>query len=1128
MSQMSDEELKSVKISYILSHLVRDLYSSNGGTPIEVDYADKKIMVNLYSNSDPTSERESSSYHLSDDYVAMTEDQTVDLSVISRNNYSYYTLEIMIGSGEQLDYEAVRYRIRVVQNNEFYVNNSYTVYGDADKTVRIAEERIEEIKLDGVENVDIPSTSVYYYIPEESYSADKEYVFVPRSSVSSNSGNVIRSALYKMDDVLSYYRGEVKTLETEKALSEVKGTFAKPEESAKVTSADLYCMVYFLASGDGSESVIAYEGLQFIVAPSEDRHELPEGAIYSYKDGGMEKISRDNPNLYEAELSANRWIRLSVEKNAMALSHYSTTGEVSYRIEDGHTDKEDYYYVLDSSLKDKVSKVVAGYYSTEASAQRGEDITAQIFADENAAAPYGYKISFSDENNSRYRYFTLIYTVYRYEVYLSSISSASVTTYSDDPFVNSQDPWFRVNGCTETYRTYYVENDRDRTLDTLYGYKYQTVFVNDDVDLSQIKPRFWTNSSSGYEVKVVNTKTQEVLKSGETVQDFSNGPVQYTVYVGDSHQRNYYVQFVKKVSGAELFVNYPSDLMEEGKTKRTIFLTEYFENRHDILIANIGDTDLTGLKVELSDDAQHVALDDYWTVNGEAHSTLKGFDNSTYYARNDGELQNFAKVRLVPDGEGEITGTLTISADNQDPVKIELTGYASNPTIVTATLSNAVRYVPFSNVVATNNMLDNNVVTFSIEDGELPEGIELRPHSGEIYGVPKETGDYTFTVKADYSRVEFVPSYTELKLTVLDNTNENVYSATDEGYEIQEHIGQDMGGYDYYLAEPSDQLFVSNGVMDEFDHKVFLNGEELEEGVDYTAESGSTRITIKSQTFSSKAKRDGSVNTIAAEFRKKDSVGTVSAGKGTETTQEMKETSQNFRMGSASGGSTSGSGSSGSTSGSTSGSGSSGGSSTTSSSAPAVVPDSNWTQDETGWRHQLDDGSWATSSWQKLTYNGVTNWYYFGADGYMMTGWFTDADGQRYYLNPATDGTQGAMAVGWLFIDGEWYYFNTADEGTEGALTNSGWHYLEYNGVKDWYYFDSSQIMASGWITADGRRYYLNPVSDGFKGRVLTGWQQIDGRWYYFNEQSDGTKGAMMTDTTIGEYYVGRDGVWVQ
>ena len=77
----------------------------------------------------------------------------------------------------------------------------------------------------------------------------------------------------------------------------------------------------------------------------------------------------------------------------------------------------------------------------------------------------------------------------------------------------------------------------------------------------------------------------------------------------------------------------------------------------------------------------------------------------------------------------------------------------------------------------------------------------------------------------------------------------------------------------------------------------------------------------------------------------------------------------------------------------------------------------------------------------------------------MDTGWFKDADGNWYYLNQASDGTQGTMKTGWF---------------------------------KD----------------TDGNWYYLNPVSDGTRGARKTGYQFIDGAWYLFDLNS----GALWTN----------------
>ena len=118
---------------------------------------------------------------------------------------------------------------------------------------------------------------------------------------------------------------------------------------------------------------------------------------------------------------------------------------------------------------------------------------------------------------------------------------------------------------------------------------------------------------------------------------------------------------------------------------------------------------------------------------------------------------------------------------------------------------------------------------------------------------------------------------------------------------------------------------------------------------------------------------------------------------------------------------------------------------------------------ETGGRWiQNADGSWSyqtgtspmTNRWVCI-YNPYADerrrqkrygWFKFGPDGKMLTGWVTDADGNIYYLNPASDGTRGMMLIGWQQIDGRWYYFSKDEgSGTMGALlrntiTPDGYH----------------------------------------------------------------------------------------
>ncbi|MCI8517880.1 MAG: hypothetical protein HFG75_13610 [Hungatella sp.] len=67
------------------------------------------------------------------------------------------------------------------------------------------------------------------------------------------------------------------------------------------------------------------------------------------------------------------------------------------------------------------------------------------------------------------------------------------------------------------------------------------------------------------------------------------------------------------------------------------------------------------------------------------------------------------------------------------------------------------------------------------------------------------------------------------------------------------------------------------------------------------------------------------------------------------------------------------------------------------------------------------------------------DWFYFNAQGQMVTGWFQDKDGRRYYLNPVSDNTKGRMMTGWNWIAGtdgirRCYYFQEQSDGSRGAM----------------------------------------------------------------------------------------------
>lgn len=112
------------------------------------------------------------------------------------------------------------------------------------------------------------------------------------------------------------------------------------------------------------------------------------------------------------------------------------------------------------------------------------------------------------------------------------------------------------------------------------------------------------------------------------------------------------------------------------------------------------------------------------------------------------------------------------------------------------------------------------------------------------------------------------------------------------------------------------------------------------------------------------------------------------------------------------------------------------------SSLPEYVVRGTWTEiEQHKWMFRDDTRTYA-SKWAAI-YNPYADktkgqqeydWFRFDESGYMVTGWFTDVDGNRYYLNPVSDGTQGRMVTGWYWIDGMCYYFNPVSNGTRGAM----------------------------------------------------------------------------------------------
>lgn len=545
--------------------------------------------------------------------------------------------------------------------------------------------------------------------------------------------------------------------------------------------------------------------------------------------------------------------------------------ERTFVLEENDPANETYYWSMTIKRPDDtwgdsndVKAAYAKYYATLAEIDADTarvDIKDQLFS-EARETDGGYGADFSEG---------VVFTVVDPydELHHYSVKTAPyVPDVPDAPRPNSEDTYFRVTGA-KGLRDYVMPYQHDG----YYYNGYQTVFLlNDDgtavADGTQIAPYF----TAGDKVKVFaghngSSATEQV--SGVSAISFESGKaLQYSAAAqSNAHLKNYWVTFLtQKTGGPALFVNAANDPdrfdKEEGIPVREVYLTEEFGKHHDIFFANIGDEEMTDISVKL-ENAQNVKLDEYWTVNNDAAAESRKLAAFTTVVPKDaegnnvsyGELPNVAKLRLVPDGSGGIiSGKLIISAANVDPVTIKLTGISGELKITTETIADGVKYVPYSSVIQTNSMGASDDIRFELTDGSLPTGVTLA-ENGKLYGMPTQAGEYTFTVQAVYRPEPSVNVSREYTITIKDNTAENVAASTDKGYELIEPT--------YEMDGSRDMDFHSNGALGEF-YAFYLDGQKLTPGTDYTAEEGSTRVTIRSQTLRNAG--SGS-HTLAAEFR---------------------------------------------------------------------------------------------------------------------------------------------------------------------------------------------------------------------------------------------------------------------
>ncbi len=184
---------------------------------------------------------------------------------------------------------------------------------------------------------------------------------------------------------------------------------------------------------------------------------------------------------------------------------------------------------------------------------------------------------------------------------------------------------------------------------------------------------------------------------------------------------------------------------------------------------------------------------------------------------------------------------------------------------------------------------------------------------------------------------------------------------------------------------------------------------------------------------------------------------------------------------------------------------------------PATAQTGSWVQEDGTWKYYDADGYVLTDSWKK--YND--NWFYLDEDGNLTLNSQVD----EYYVDAAGK----RVANQWVALEADdewdenmpdvyWYYY-----GANGKMITDKFKTID----EQTYYFDEEGRMAVGLVEIDGANYYFS-----INGHMKKGWVELPAAddefgdemaWSYFD--STGKRIENQLDKKInGGYYTFADG----
>lgn len=380
--------------------------------------------------------------------------EKIDLS-ISDSNIKEYTIELIIGSENQLDENNIRYTVRVYLSNTVREEIGYELYaedsnGNRKQVLPERKDRAVNTQLSELYGMAVTVNEWVIPVSED----DKSYYF-GMSSLADEHPN-LNVEIY---DFWGYILagGDTSNLES---------------LTTKLINQDL------TKSGNGLEISLDWTKMMAIIyydnagnVANINLESFSPVTDSSYIDGSL--YIKNNNEFTDVALVNEKGVEF---ENIDSIFAGEGVQQICIMLKDGYSIDTDFYCVLNAHGKtfgneanNHILKAVKGHYNSLEEANESEDIKEQLIPSNQTSSSRGYKANYNYKNGGVP--FTVFFdddSVWKVLVlamgYESKYDESYVRTFSDKPIIGEADPWLRVQGAESSngkkYDTYVVENGK--------------------------------------------------------------------------------------------------------------------------------------------------------------------------------------------------------------------------------------------------------------------------------------------------------------------------------------------------------------------------------------------------------------------------------------------------------------------------------------------------------------------------------------------------------------------------------------------------------------------------------------------------------------------------------------------